>query len=100
MTTQMFIILLTAYSAISGLIVEAIKKLINDKANLSYNLLAIIVSLVLGVGGTLTYYQLSGVPFTVNNVIYSVLLGLASGVGSMVGYDKVKQLIQQLTHEL
>lgn len=97
MTTTTFLILLFAFSAISGLVTEAIKKLADDKTNLSYNLVALVVALVVGGVGCMLYYQLNSVAFTVNNIIYAVLMGLASGLGSMVSFDKVKQTIIQLT---
>ena len=97
MTVQDFLFLLTAFSVISGLITEAIKKLLNDKANLSYNILALCVALVVGVVGCGLYYQLNSIMFTVNNIIYMVLMGLASGLVSMLGFDKVKQAIIQIT---
>ena len=95
MTAPMFLMLLAAFSSISGLITEGIKKLISDKKNLSYNLLALIVALIVGGVGCVIYYQLTGIPYTTNNIIYIVLMGLASGLSSMVGYDKIKQMIQQ-----
>ena len=95
MTAPMFLMLLAAFSSISGLITEGIKKLISDKKNLSYNLLALIVALIVGGVGCVIYYQLTGIPYTINNIIYIVLMGLASGLSSMVGYDKIKQMIQQ-----
>ena len=95
MTAPMFLMLLAAFSSISGLITEGIKKLISDKKNLSYNLLALIVALIVGGVGCVIYYQLTGIPYTTNNIIYIILMGLASGLSSMVGYDKIKQMIQQ-----
>ena len=97
MNATLFLILLSAFSAISGLITEAIKKLLTEKTNLSYNLIAITVALVVGTAGCGTYYQLNGIPFDVNNIIYMILMGLASGLVSMTSYDKLKQLIEQLT---
>lgn len=97
MTAPMFLMLLAAFSSISGLITEGIKKLLSDKKNLSYNLLALIVALIVGGVGCVIYYQLTGIPYTINNIIYIVLMGLASGLSSMVGYDKIKQLIQQFS---
>ena len=96
MTTNTFLMLFSAFSIISGLITEGIKRLVKDKKNLSYNVLALVVALVVGSLGCAVYYQLSGIPFTVNNIIYMTLMGLASGVGSMIGFDKVKQTIEQL----
>lgn len=97
MTTTMFLMLLSAFSVISGLVTEAIKKLVNDKANLSYNILALCVALIVGGIGCGLYYQLNDIAFTVNNIIYMILMGLASGLVSMIGFDKVKQAVLQIT---
>ena len=40
----------------------------------------------------MTYYD-----FNLNNIIYLVLMGLASGLCSMVGFDKIKQAVEQIT---
>lgn len=97
MNMEIFLMLLFAFSVISGLFTEGIKKIANDKANLSYNLIALCVALIVGCVGTAVYYQLNGMNFDVNNIIYMILLGLASGLCSMLGYDKVKQTILQVT---
>ena len=99
MTTTMFLILLSAFSVLSSLVTEGIKNVATDKVNLSYNIVAFITALIVGGGGTAVYYQLNAVSFTVNNVIYAVLMGLASGLVSMVGFDKVKQAIVQITNK-
>ena len=96
MNTQVFLMLLTVFSIISGLVTEAIKKLMTDKKNLSYNIIAICVALIVGTIGCAIYYQLNGITFTVNNIIYILLMGFASGLGSMLGYDKIKQSILQI----
>ena len=92
-----FLMLLFAFSVISSLFTECVKKLINDKANFSYNLIALCIALIVGVVGTGIYYQLNNIIFNTNNVIYMILLGLSSGLCSMLGYDKVKQTILQIT---
>ena len=97
MTTTTFLMLLSAFSVLSGLVTEGIKKLISDKANMSYNIIALIVSLIVGGVGCAVYYQLNAIPFDVNNVIYMILMGLASGLCSMVSYDKLKQCIEQIS---
>ena len=99
MTTTTFLMLLSAFSIISGLVTEAIKKLLTEKNNLSYNLLALIVSLIVGGVGCGIYYQLNGIIFTVNNAIYMILMGLASGLTAMLGFDKTKQMILQITNK-
>ena len=97
MTTTTFLMLLSSFSVLSGLVTEGIKKLISDKANMSYNIIALVVALVIGGAGSAVYYQLNAIPFDVNNVIYMILMGLASGLCSMVSYDKLKQCIEQIS---
>lgn len=97
MNTTMFLILLSAFSVLSSLVTEGVKKLFNNKTNLSYNVVALIVALIIGGGGTAVYYQLNGIIFSINNIIYAALMGLASGLVSMVGFDKVKQAVTQIT---
>lgn len=99
MTTTMFLIMLSGFSVLSSLVTEGIKNITTDKVNLSYNIVALITALIVGGGGTAIYYQLNNVLFTVNNVIYAVLMGLASGLVSMVGFDKVKQAITQIANK-
>ena len=99
MNTTMFLILLSAFSVLSSLVTEGIKNIASDKVNLSYNIVALITALIIGGGGTAVYYQLNTIPFTMNNVIYAILMGMASGLVSMVGFDKVKQAILQITNK-
>ena len=96
MTTTTFLMLLSSFSVLSGLVTEGIKKLISDKANMSYNVIALVVALVIGGAGSAVYYQLNAIPFDINNVIYMILMGLASGLCSMVGFDKIKQAVEQI----
>lgn len=97
MNTITFLILLSSFSVISGLITEGIKNIANDKANLPYNIAALITAFIVGSGGTAVYCLFNAIPLTADNIIYILLMGLASGLVSMVGFDKVKQAIEQLT---
>ena len=54
------------------------------------------ILLIIGSCGCGIYYQLNEVPFDVNNTIYMILIGLASALVSMTGFDKVKQTIEQM----
>ena len=93
MTVQMFLALLAGFSVLTSLIVEGIKKIAVHCT--TYDVIALITALVVGGGGTLVYYKLTEMPFTANNIIYAVLMGLASALVAMVGYDKVVQAIEQ-----
>ena len=97
MTTTTFLMLLSAFTVLFVLTTEGIKYLIIDKSNMSYNIIALIVSLIIGGVGCAIYYQLNAIPFDINNVIYMILMGLASGLCSMVSYDKLKQCIEQIS---
>lgn len=99
MTTTMFLILLSGFSVVSSLVTEGIKNIATDKVNLSYNIVALVAALIVGGGGSAIYYQLNAIPFTVNNIIYMVLMGLASGLCSMIGFDKTKQAIEQIINK-
>ena len=96
MDIKMFLFLLAAFSTITGLVVECIKKVVTDKANISWNVTALIVALIVGGCGCAVYYQLNGIPFTTNNIIYAVLMGFASALSSTLGYDKIKQSLIQM----
>lgn len=90
-----FLFLLSAFSAITGLIVEAIKKYIVDVENRSYNTIALVVALFVGFVGTIIYYLFTSTPLTMVNIVFAILMGLASSLVAMTGYDRVKQAIEQ-----
>jgi predicted MFS family arabinose efflux permease len=97
MTFGLFMTLLSAFSVITGLTTNATKKVLDDKkVKYSSNVLAVSEAIIIGSIGTGTYYQLTCIPFTTNNIIYMILMGLSSGVVAMVGYDKFKQTIEQI----
>lgn len=96
MDVTMFLFLLTAFSVFSSLITEGIKNIVKDKENLPTNIVALVVSLLVGSVGTGTYYVLNSIPFNANNIIYMILLGFANGLVAMVGYDKLMQSLNQL----
>lgn len=97
MDITIFLILLSAFSVLSSLVTEGIKNITTDKVNLSYNIVALVSALIIGGCGSAIYYQLNAIPFTINNIIYMILMGFSSGLVSMVGFDKVQQAIKQIT---
>lgn len=99
MDTMTFLMLLATFSTVTSLVVECIKKIISDKANISYNITALIVAIIIGICGCGIYYQLNSIPFSINNIIYMILMGFASALSSTLGYDKIKQTVLQLTKE-
>ena len=99
MTVTLFITILTLGAGVTSLLTEAIKKAYeNAHKDYSANLIALVDAIVVGMGGTAVTYMLLGIPWTVNNIICMVLMAVCVWIGSMIGYDKIIQLIQQLAN--
>lgn len=97
MNVTLFIALLTMFSTITGVVTEGCKKLLNGTTiNYSSNILAFVVACIVGVGGTAIYYVLNSMDFNTTNIVCMVLMGFATSIGAMIGYDKVVQTIVQL----
>ncbi len=97
MTITLFITILTGCSVVTALITEAIKKAYaNAGKNYSSNIIALIDAIVVGCGGTSVCYMLMGIEWTVNNVICMLLMGIVVWAGATLGFDKVKQTIEQI----
>lgn len=97
MTVTLFVTILTIGAMLSGLLTEAIKKAYsNEKKDYSANVIALINAVVVGGGGTAVTYMLLNVPWEVNNIICMALMVVCVWIGSMVGYDKIIQLIKQI----
>lgn len=97
MTVTIFLILLTVCAALTSLLTDGIKKFLDElKIPYASNIVVLIVALVIGCGATALYYVNYQVPFNVLNSVYLALMGIANWLGSMVGYDKVKQAIAQI----
>ena len=98
MTVTLFITMFTLGSVATSLLTEAIKKAYsNAHKEYSANMVALINAIVVGCGGTAIGYMLLAIPWTVNNIICLFLMGIAVWIASMVGYDKVIQLLKQLS---
>lgn len=96
MTLATFLILLSALSALSGYITKWIKNIIVDRENLKYNILALVVAFIVGGCGTAFYDLLNEVPFNTNSIIFIIIMGLACGLVSMLGFDDVKDFFTKM----
>ena len=97
MDVSTFLSLLCGFATLSGIITEIVKQFFKHKEGTSYNLIAIIVGLIVGISGAYVYFSLSNTQLTDSFIIISILMGIGTALSSMVGYDKIKQLILQLT---
>lgn len=97
MTVTLFLTIFTIGAAASGLLTEAIKKAYeNAKKDYSANVIALVNAIIVGCGGTAVTYMLLGTTWSINNIICLLLIGICVWVGSMIGYDKIIQLIKQV----
>lgn len=94
--------LLKALALISGLTtltVEAIKKLLDDRQiAYSSNLLAAIVAVVLTLCVSIAYVLYFAVPMSIQVAISVIALIYLSFLCATIGFDKIKQLIDQMRH--
>jgi hypothetical protein len=96
LTVEMFLILLTFFSIVTGLVTEATKKLFDEMGwTYASNLVVLCVAVIVGGFGTLIYYLLVGYQWNAPNIISIFLMMIANWLGAMVGYDKIKQAITQ-----
>ena len=97
MSITLFITMFTVGAAASALLTEAVKKFYtNAGKECSPNIVALIDAVVIGAGGTAVVYMLMNISWTVNNIICLILMTWCVWIGSMIGYDKVVQLLKQL----
>ena len=88
---------LALISGLTTLTVEAIKKLLNDKqVQYSSNLLAAIVAVILTLCVSVAYVLYFAVPLSVQVVISVIALIYLSFLCATIGFDKIKQLIEQM----
>ena len=98
MSSGFLLSVLAGISALTTLTVEGIKKILDEKqVHYSSNSLAIIVSFVLTFVGSVLYIIYFNVPVTAQIVVIVICLIFLSFLIATVGYDKVKQLIEQIS---
>ena len=93
---EIFLLGLMIVSTLTGLVMEAIKKIMKD-VGVTYktNILTGIVAAVLSAAIGICYVIIAGIAFTAPIVIYLIALVFLSWLCAMVGYDKVVQAVSQ-----
>ena len=94
----MIILLLAAFSAATSLATEAFKLTFDDEKKYHYstNIVVLIISIIVGCGGTAVYFIATGAKWDAMEIILVILMGPANWICATCGYDKVKQTIKQL----
>ena len=99
MSVTLFITILTIGGMVTTLLTEAIKKMYaNMQKAYSSNIIALVNAIVVGCGGTAVVYMLSGIEWSVNNIICLVLMAVSVWIASMLGFDKVIQTVNQIAN--
>lgn len=93
MTVNLFVTLVTILSLANSILTEAIKKAFHATKP---TLLAAVLAAIVGWGGGAAAYLLMDIPFTTPSIVCLILLAPVIWVGSTVGYDKVKEIIEQI----
>lgn len=97
MSMEVFLLLLGLFSVLTSLITEGVKtKFLVNTDSVYYSFVALVVAVVIGVVGTLTYYVLNYITIDFRLVIFAILMGLASGLVSMTSYDRVHDVLKML----
>lgn len=94
---ETFLTGLIIVSAFTGLVTEAVKKILSE-LNVKYyaKTLAGIVAAILGAALGAGYVIITGTPFTLQILVCIITMVFLSWLCSMVGYDKIVQVIVQL----
>lgn len=93
MTLSLFIFLFTICSTVASLFTEALKKVFDD---ISSNVLALSSAILTGGVGISVTYIILGMPFDTHNIVCIILMVFSIWLGSMVGYDKCTQTLEQI----
>ena len=97
MSNEFLIEALVIIAGLTSLTLHAIKKILDEKEiQYSSNILAVIVSTVLTVWGSMAPVIYFSIPFSPQLVVIVIALTYLSFLTATVGFDKVRQLIQQI----
>lgn len=97
MTVSTFMTLLTILSTANALITQGVKKTLDSEGcRYSSNVVAGIDAAIVGILGTACWMAATGTPISPSSIVFTILMAIAVWLTSMVGFDKVKQLIMQI----
>lgn len=89
------LIIVAVLVALTNVITEVLKKATWDK--LPTNILALIVAMVLSLVALFTGCQLAELAVTWYLVVAAVVVGFLTAYAAMFGYDKLREVLEQIT---
>lgn len=93
MSIALFLTLFTILSLVDSLTTEAVKRTIGTDRP---TIVAAVLAAIIGWGGGICAYILLGIIFTPATVVCLILMAPAIWLGATTGFDKVKELIEQI----
>lgn len=96
MSWEIIVLGIAIVSGFTGLIVQGIKKILKDLGktfpkNILVSIVAAIFTILLSVGYAIVF----NVPFSASYVVWTVVVMIFGWLGSMFGFDKIKQTWEQ-----
>lgn len=96
MSWEIIVLGIAIVSGFTGLIVQGIKKILKDLGktfpkNILVSIVAAIFTILLSVGYAIVFK----VPFSASYVVWTVVVMIFGWLGSMFGFDKIKQTWEQ-----
>lgn len=96
MSWEIIVLGIAIVSGFTGLIVQGIKKILKDLGktfpkNILVSIVATIFTILLSVGYAIVFK----VPFSASYVVWTVVVMIFGWLGSMFGFDKIKQTWEQ-----
>lgn len=101
MTTTVFLALLSIFAVLTSSGTEAVKKFLDSiDVNYNSNIIATILSIIIGLIGTFIYYEANAIELDLLNVIYAILMSLVSALTAMLGYDKFSPVLASIIEKI
>ena len=97
MSLALFVTLVTILSLVSSLFTEACKKVFKITKPTAF---VAVLSAIVGWGGGIITYLLMGIAFTQTSIICLILLAPTIWLTATLGYDKVMEIIKQITETI
>lgn len=96
MDWEIIVLGIAIVSGFTGLIVQGIKKILKDLGKtFPKNILVSIVSAVFTILLSIGYAIIFDVPFSASYVVWTIVVMIFGWLGSMFGFDKIKQTWEQ-----
>lgn len=99
MGMDILLVLMAVCAAFTGLVTEAVKRMVGEEKIKAPNILAAVVSVIVAGGVSAWYIIMHDIPLDAKVWTQIAALVVLSWLCAMTSYDKVRQTIDQLMHK-